>query len=103
MRVKRIPPLTQINDHVITPDCVERDRNRARSRAWDVLRNAILCRHYYAVGNRERFGPVCAVALVLQLIAGPRLAVVAQLHPIDGEALGDVRFPVNWYQCAAMA
>src|SRR5262245_49864185 len=102
MRVERVAPSANIDYDVIPADSFKRNRNCARIRARDVLRDPVLCRYDYTIGYCQGFSSISAVTLILQLVAGPGLSVLAQLHPVNREPLSDVRSAADWNQCSAM-
>src|SRR5690349_20684689 len=78
VRVERVTSLTHIEDHMISANRLEGDWHRSRVCTGDVLRESVFDCYDNSIRDRERLGAVASVAFILQLIAGPGLAVLAQ-------------------------
>src|ERR1700732_1252431 len=91
VRIRSVMPFAQFLDDAIAGESVVGNLDRELGSVGDVFRNAVLDLYNLAVGDRVNFLIPGVIALVVVLVAGERLAVVAELNPVDRVALADMR------------
>src|SRR5579872_922913 len=96
MRIKRKMAATNIENHVIAANGLERDGHGSRIDTGNILRDAVLHFGDDSVGHGERIISVGVVILVVLFISLESFSLVANPHPINRESLGNRRVSIDW-------
>src|SRR5262249_1104949 len=102
MRVERVPSAAEIEHDVVAIDVVDVDGGGVRILAWHLIIEGIERLDHRSIRDGEHLVVVGGIAVHVGRVAVQEPALLIELHPIDGEALGEMQLPVDRHRRGAM-